>query len=237
MTTTEQTCRICEAKLDCSEAMRFGDLTFTATVCDACDIDLGDIDLGVRSRRRIDKTRIRHAEFERVCPPIFRLASPDSQPADNGPTHLGHPDFPKKLYRNVIQWKLGPTGLGVVGASGLAKTRIIWLLIHRLWMGGTKTAAFSAVGLQKAIQTQFGSDEQAALLKSAYEAPVLFVDDIGNEKLTETVEGELFNILDTRMEWQRPLLWTSNFGKADFEERWSAPMFRRLEKFSKVIKA
>ena len=56
------------------------------------------------ARLRIAETKKRQADFEQICPPLFRLAPPDSEPYENGPTSTDHPEFPHALYSKVSSW-------------------------------------------------------------------------------------------------------------------------------------
>ncbi|PYK25547.1 MAG: hypothetical protein DME52_08290, partial [Verrucomicrobia bacterium] len=77
------------------------------------------------------------------------------------------------------------------------------------------------------------------LLRSAASAELLFIDDIGKERLTESAELKLYSLMEERTANAKPILWTSNFVGADLRKIMSdnrgPAITRRLAEFSSVL--
>jgi DNA replication protein DnaC len=50
---------------------------------------------------------------------------------------------------------------------------------------------------------------------------VLFIDELGKEKMTDRVESEFMWVLDQRCSWKRPMFITTNLMGEQFKQIWS----------------
>src|SRR5204862_2180250 len=117
----------------------------------------------------------------------------------------------------------------------------MFLLVRKLHYQCTKVRWIRAVELSRASSDIFDGDDAIkrkarALLVNAMRAEVLFIDDLGKEKFTHRTETELYHLIDTRISFLRPILWTSNARGADLRDLMSEnkgqAITRRLAEFS-----
>lgn len=77
-----------------------------------------------------------------------------------------------------------------------------------------------------------------AWLKDLCTVPVLLLDDLGKEKLTESQVAQLFHVLDKRMAGELPVLITTNYKGQHFIERfgeYGEPLYRRVKEACIIV--
>jgi hypothetical protein len=163
--------------------------------------------------------RIRQrSQWERICPPEFRKDW-DSR-LGNEPLLRAVRAFDPKLRRGML----------IHGASGSCKTRAAWLLVRQLMERGFEVAFVASIDLP---------DEN---LKDMMHAPILVIDDLGNDKMQASREAVLLKVLRNRVEWHRPTIVTTQFTGASLEERFSdahtaKAVIRRLREYCDGVTA
>lgn len=165
------------------------------TVCPACEERR-------RSQASAEVLRRRYEAYSAICPPLYAA------------TDIHHPDMPRADKLNtILAWKMGPIGLTVKGTTRKGKTRSMWLLVKRLIVeDGLRVTAltasqFASASASAAMENDHGQWKDSML----HDADVLFLDDLGKEKLTERVEADLFDVIETRTSNQKPILITTNY--------------------------
>jgi DNA replication protein DnaC len=89
---------------------------------------------------------------------------------------------------------------------------------------------------------QFKDGHDGKKLKSWRTCAVLFIDDLGKCRITERVQTELFDLVDSRTSNGLPILFTSNFDRTGFIKRFAspddaAPIVRRLVESCQIVSA
>jgi len=153
--------------------------------------------------------------------------------------------FSKKLLTAINEYTVTPQGLGFVGKPGECKTRAMFILLRRLIMDdGVYCKAVSTPKFATLCANQFSDNFQAKedaekKMKSFQSCDVLFIDDLGKNKMTERAEVELYDLLETRTGKMIPTLWTANAASGEllamFSKDRGEAILRRLAEFSKVI--
>jgi DNA replication protein DnaC len=165
------------------------------TICSGCeDRDKAGAQLAIEDSRR--------RQWRTICPPLYR------------DTDLSHPAMPPAAkLAQILNWSVGPKGLMIHGPTRTGKTRVAWLLIRRLVLEGTYVHAITSRDFARdsARFNHEGSETLEAWLESMIGSAVLFIDDLGKEKLTERVEVDLFDVIESRAANHRPIIYTSNF--------------------------
>lgn len=188
-----------------------------------------------------------------LIPPLYR---------ENDPSR-----FPVEFRSACSAWKINPHGLGLTGPSGIGKTRCIFWMLGRMIddpalfdkflksvPGGCDASEFlnkSHFPRVKAINDGFFSKlvveasfmekvDFRAILASFYAAPIVFLDDIGQSKLTERVCAELYQLVEYRTSHLLPILFTSNFSGDQLAARFTdltrgTAVVRRLAEFCNII--
>lgn len=110
-------------------------------------------------------------------------------------------------------WSPSPKGLGLVGNSGHAKTRLVFTLLKRLYMAGLNVEFITATAFGDEVSARFGEDSREAKkwIERLARVDVFFYDDMGKEALTKRVVDELFNLIDKRSAARKPVFVTANF--------------------------
>lgn len=171
-------------------------------ICEPCS-DLAEAE-GARKAR---ETKARE-RWEACVPAAYRE------------TDAAHPDYPVSVHDACQSWLKGiaPDGekrpfLGIVGRSGICKTRVISQMVKRLIWEGAQVYWLNSARFQWACQNQFNdanARKASELLDRVRQAQVLVFDDIGSLKASEVVSDALYGILEDRGTKDRAMLWTSN---------------------------
>ena len=158
-----------------------------------------------------------------LCPALYRNSDPASLPA--------------VPLAKVLDWRYGAQGLVAHGDTGRGKTRAMWLLLRRLHFGeGRKIVAFSTGQFAHECARRFAGDGDGPhWIERLARTDIVFFDDLGNDRVTERVESELFGVVERRIANCLPLLITTNhIGDtlaAKFTPDTGAALVRRLREF------
>lgn len=139
-----------------------------------------------------------------------------SVPAEYRATDITHQDYPLDLHKYALGWRKKPSSrlwLGIIGKSGIGKSRVASQLAKRvIWEGGF-VLWVGSYQFQHAAQNQFSDIEGKECGKSLErmrKAPFLVFDDIGSLKGTEVISETLYALLEHRSACSLPMVWTSN---------------------------
>ncbi len=171
----------------------------------------------------------RVALWSQICPPLYQR------------TDTAHPRFPREHFQRVMAWRFGPRGLLLLGDTREGKTRCLYKVLERLFVDERRDVQVWGPGaLEDELLSAFTTNRYHALRARAVTVPVLALDDLGKDKLTDRYESFIFGIIDERIAWERPTLITSNLTGAALAERFSdavkaRPFVERLREFCDVV--
>lgn len=217
----QRACQGCGATLPAGESITVlgQSIDIQATVCNACANE-------DRIRAEVNAKVMRMARFAELCPTIYR------------DTDVAHPGMNKAFLASVMAWQFGARGLVLYGETRTCKTRMMWLLLNRLYVDERRrfvamTSGEFARGCGEAYGTS--AEDGRIWFERLSRAPILFIDDFGKEKATERVESELFDIIEHRTSTGRPILLTTN-GVGDtlrdkFTPDRGGPIIERIREF------
>lgn len=160
----------------------------------------------------------------------------------------------KQTFDNYICKVGGPGEKAIVLLKTAAKEKKSLLLIGNTGVGKSHLAAaylnfsislgnfglfISLTELMAALRKTINAKEDGlswdALLEKYINTPLLVLDDIGQEKPSEKVNEVLFTLLNTRINWERPTIVTTNYGKdVLLETGYSPAIVSRLGSFEIV---
>jgi DNA replication protein DnaC len=153
--------------------------------------------------------------------------------------------LPPVLIQAVEDYRYGSQGLAFIGKSGAGKTRAMMLLMERLAGQGRSVVWITSTDLAYCAADQFSNDPQEKFeakerLQKLRTSKVAFIDDLGKGRLTDRMESELFDIIDTRIREELPTFWTSNSNGKDlfamFSPDRAEALMRRIGKdFTTII--
>lgn len=201
--------------------------------CDQCEAEMS------ANARQIAEEAVKEgrlARWVKICPPAY-LA-----------TRLNHPIM-EAIPHEIKEYVLGGwqpasgTGLGICGDSGKGKTRLAYLLMHKLHMQGLKTFCIRSVQLcghiSRSYQEDPENDPSRSIVRRVRECQVLLLDDIGKERYTDRIQEIVYDIIEERTANLLPIIWTSNFSGERLEKTIGGDrgraIVRRLREFSEAI--
>jgi DNA replication protein DnaC len=102
-------------------------------------------------------------------------------------------------------------GVFLHGPSRQGKSRCIWALAEREFMAG-RTFAFVDGGFGLKYAAMFSKDATwvEKWIKDLISVDILLLDDVFKVKMTDSLEGTLFYVIDKRLENDRVTWWTTN---------------------------
>lgn len=167
-------------------------------------------------------TAVRDAHYDRsnLSAPSTRTPNWDEQCPELYKELLG--DLPasidKPALERVSAWRPSKYARGMIitGNSGRGKTTALWALYRGLELGETNPVFLTAVELQRQL-SEAARDIKG--VKHLTHCRVLMVDDLGKEKLTASVAALLWEVIDSRYANRRPMVITTRYAGAAFEER------------------
>lgn len=167
----------------------------------------------------------RAAEWNKQCPKAYRESDWKRLPC-------------RHLINEVQAWEYQKRGIVFAGSPGVGKTRLAYILLKRLHAEGKRVRAMTATEFALEVQEQGGKHKLPEWIKELCHAPILLLDDLGKEKLSESVVAQLFHVLDKRMAEELPVLITTNYKGQHFVERfgeYGEPLYRRLKEACLIL--
>lgn len=200
-------CSRCDVEIE-YEPVTFHGLTLAPNICDACS---EKVEKEHHEERVAEYRKERANAFNSLCPEPMRTIDPDKLPC--GPEKL------EKCVNHDLT-----RGLVIHGVTGMGKTRLMWQLAKRIYvteMKGMKVLRDSSFGrmIERSYAEGMGKHDQ--LVERLSRVAFLLIDDLGKAKLTDRVESDLFDIIDSRYAAGLPCIFTTQFVADTLAERFS----------------
>lgn len=193
MKTAKRQCWRCDKEFEATVE----DYAAFPSECPVCLKRIADRDREMFRIKQMAKQSYRLEEVEAVIAKIT--------PATFKKTNLQElPDM--VAYRKVIDWKVGPRGLLLLGASGLGKTRCLWGLAHRLLKEGRQVEFLRETDFSHQVAKRGHLGSLWDWVDFLCSTEVLILDDLGKAPRTDRFVSELFHVIDTRLNEERPIL-------------------------------
>lgn len=132
-------------------------------------------------------------------PVLFR----DTQPERLGP----------ELMDLCLKWVPKGKGLVVHGTTRKGKTRTAWYMADRLFNANPKANRYlflTMFELETRLVASWGTSTWDRTMQHMVNIPLLFLDDLGKERMTERMASCLFALVDQRTMHKRPTVITTN---------------------------
>lgn len=199
-------------------------LIFPRTTCDAC------CEAFNREQRSPAQKLALEEKEAAVIPPLYRSTELDKLP------------YPEQA-EDILAWQFGEgvPGLWVLGDTRTGKTRALCLLVSRLLAEGVKVRAFFHGSFADEMLETIRSDRNFRQWKNKIAAePLVFIDDVFAEKLTERSESALFEVLDARLANLRPTLCSTQVTAEEARKRFHSAkrceaFFARIREFFHLV--
>ena len=153
--------------------------------------------------------------------------------------------LPSERMRKAFNWAPGEKhSLLLHGTTGCGKTRVAWSVFNRLWLESFPLDA-QFLPMRKVdglIEKGFDDRDHGGVIDYLIEVPLLVLDDLGKERMTQRLESDLFAIIDERTANNRVTIITTNYTSQGLQERFSnaetGPAFiRRLKDYFQAVGA
>jgi DNA replication protein DnaC len=115
-------------------------------------------------------------------------------------------------------------GLLLMGKPGTGKTFLGNCITNEIESKGYSVLSFNLSGYLRKIQESYNGKDvsnEDVLLDAAKNADLLYIDDLGSEKLTEWGKEKVYNLIDTRYRANKPILITTNLDRIGLEQQLS----------------
>jgi DNA replication protein DnaC len=135
---------------------------------------------------------------------------------DTQPERLG------ELWNTAVNWKPQGKGLLIHGSTRKGKTRTAWFIAKRLWDENphrNKYLFLTMFELEARIAASWGNSTWDKTMLHMTNVPLLFLDDMGKEKMTDRMASCLFALIDQRTMHKRPTIITTNLTGETLLER------------------
>jgi len=134
----------------------------------------------------------------------------------------------ESVFYTVKNWSEdSATGLLLLGPTGTGKTHLITALGRSLLRRGVRVLFWNATRLFDFLRSCEGRDLESAM-QQVEKAKILFLDDLGAEKMTEFSESKLERIFSYRLDNRLPLIATTNLTEGDLVQTFSDRVISRL---------
>ncbi len=167
-----------------------------------------------------------------------------------------HPEYPvaflntdrarSPIYDKAEAWepKDDKCGLILHGETGGGKSRAAWLVFNKLWMRNfpDRSLFLQMRKFEGLIEKGFDDRDHGKVLDILISCPVLVLDDLGKERLTQRLESDLFAVLDERTSNLKTTIITTNYTGDKLVDRFQnketgVALVRRLRDYFVAISA
>lgn len=116
------------------------------------------------------------------------------------------------------------------GATGLGKTHLSLAIAAKAIEKGYDVAYYSAPNLLSQLEREkFGrASEVSDIGETILNCDLLIIDDLGAEFSTQFTVSEIYNIINTRITYRRPVIISTNLSSQELEARYSERITSRI---------
>jgi DNA replication protein DnaC len=141
-----------------------------------------------------------------------------------------------KAYDAAVKWEFPAPGFALFGPPGTGKSHVLAAIAQTI--PDKYNRRFSMVRWGRWVKETYAERDFSAkeiMCRWLREAPVLFVDDIGAEKLSEHAESLLDDIIHEREEFRRPTFMSTNLTPDGLEKILTPRLWSRIQSLMEFI--
>lgn len=143
---------------------------------------------------------------------------------------------PRQLMQNTYQYcrqyarsfSRKSASLLFTGAPGLGKTFLSACIARSVADGGFSVVYETAGKLFADFEAVKFSGDQSDLTRKYLECDLLIIDDLGTEMTTQFTQSALYQVINTRMMEEKPVIISTNLGTDAISHRYAGPIASRL---------
>jgi DNA replication protein DnaC len=125
----------------------------------------------------------------------------------------------KTALKYANEFKIDSDSLFIYGKTGLGKTHISLAIAKRVLEKGFSVVYCSVANIVEDVRKErFGNSSDASIEQGLIDVDLLVLDDLGAEYVSNYTESILYNIINSRMNLQKPTIINCNFDLEDFGE-------------------
>jgi len=150
-------------------------------------------------------------------------------------------NMPMEAWEAVQAWVPGANkdkpGLLLAGPNRIGKTRSVYVRLGQLHAENYAILAYTGAEFSLRCAEAHGNKNGTAWEKRLCEVEVLFIDDLDKARFTDCVGTSLYDIIETRTSWRRPIITTMNVkgdGLSDRVGHTGGAIVGRLRDFCQV---
>lgn len=134
--------------------------------------------------------------------------------------------------------EIGGRGLYYVSrAKGSGKSMLAAIMVNELTKAGIRARFVGMAEMLSEIKAGFdpeSKESSAEIIRMAMDMPVLVIDDIGAERMSDWVSETVYRIVDYRVTHKRPTIYTSNIpiDELKYDER----IVDRIRRMAMVVR-
>jgi DNA replication protein DnaC len=195
-------------------------------LCDAC-----------ADAREAEPQRKNLSRWERICPQLHQCTDIGRLEDD-----LHQQGYDERWMQEVLDWQYGSRGLVLSGPTGVGKSRVMWLLLRRLFDEERRTGAIlNAVTFRSGLQSAARDGTTEEFVRRLVRTDVLYWDDLGQMHLTGPSSEMLLHLVEERACAGKPILATTQYSGEELDAQFERPQMgqairRRLNEFCQVVR-
>jgi len=238
-------CVVCGVTFTARILMLMGKEIIAQRACEKC---VAEAEAQEKAEKEAERTQELEIEWETICPPDYQDTDKERLLAELTNVRIVSFDGGKKLvlspqdaFSIITGWPATGKGLGLIGKTGLCKTRLMMILLKRYHSAGIRVGYVNCARLEDEIGAHFsiGAQSGHAYVTKLEKLNTLFLDDIGKGKLNDRAEEALYRILEQRRAFKKRTFFSANCVGKELEARMSAdrgePIVRRLRDLAETI--
>jgi len=114
-----------------------------------------------------------------------------------------------RIFNSMMKYKYGKQGIIAVGDTGAGKSCAVWYLMSKLHIRGFTIMDIDATKLVNMANSKFQDGSGPQWIEAMAMVDILFIDDFGNEPVTNRGESTIFTIFKRRADAGRPIFLTT----------------------------
>lgn len=139
-------------------------------------------------------------------------------------TKLYADKFVDEILTRNSQKEKSRNSLFITGSFGTGKTHLACAIANQLMVNQIPVICMTMIKLLDRIKKSFNQNlyddvTEYDILKTYTEVPLLIIDDLGSEHITEWSMSKIFSIINSRYEANKPIIITTNYGSNELVKR------------------